>query len=271
MNDVQASSTKVAATPSGAPVALITGASAGIGEATVHRMAKGGFRIFALARRADRLEKLAKALAGKTAIEIFPADVTARDTPQRAVDAAIKAFGRLDCLVNNAGSGKWGAIDQTDENMLDEVVEMGLKAPFRFCRAAIPALTRPGSSIINVGSSFGITAGMYGGIYTAVKTSLIGLTRAIAVDYGAAGIRSNLVAPGVIRTEMVEAHWEVPFFRRLNHEQTPYHRDGTVEDIASAIHFLASQEGSYINGQVIALDGGWTTTKFICAEALARP
>jgi 3-oxoacyl-[acyl-carrier protein] reductase len=100
------------------------------------------------------------------------------------------------------------------------------------------------------------------------KAGLIGLTQAIAVDYGAKGIRANLVAPGVIKTEMTQGSWGAEWFRRANQEMTPLDRDGTVEDVANLVFFLASSQGSYIQGQTIALDGGWTTTRFLSREAL---
>lgn len=249
------------------PVALITGASSGIGDTTVRRFAAGGYDIVAVARRKDRLEQLAGELSGVSRVEILAADVTTKDTPERAVAIARSVFGRLDCLVNNAGSGKWAPVDQTDDAMLDEVIDISLKAPFRFCREALRVMG-PGSSIINVGSTFGLLGGLDGGAYCAVKAGLIGLTQTMAAQYGARGIRSNLVAPGVIRTDMTSGHWEFPSFQRINQEMTPCDRDGTTEDVANTIFFLASKEGSYINGQTIALDGGWSTTKYLCHEAL---
>ena len=219
-----------------------------------------------MARRRERLEQLATELSGATEVEIVVADVTAKDAPERSVAAAINAFGRLDCLVNNAGSGKWAPVGGTSDEVLDEVIDTSLKAPFRFSRAAL-AVMRPSSSIINVGSTFGILGGLNGGPYCAAKAGLIGLTQALAVDYGAKGIRANLVAPGVIKTEM-SSNWDSAVFRRKNHEMTPFHRMGTVEDVANLIFFLASNEGSYIQGQTIALDGGWTTTKYLSPEAL---
>ena len=246
------------------PVALITGASAGIGEAVARRFAAGGFRIVAVARRRDRLERLAAELPE---VEILAGDVSAKDVPERAVALAMSRFGRLDCLVNNAGAGRWAPVDQTDDAMLDEVIEVSLKAPFRFCRAAIPVM-RPGSSIVTVGSTFGLIGGLDGGIYCAVKAGLVGLTQTLAAQYGARGIRSNLVAPGVIKTDMTRDYWEAPAFQRVNQEMTPFDREGAPEDVANAIFFLASPEGSYINGQSIALDGGWTTTKYLTHAAL---
>lgn len=249
------------------PVVLITGASAGIGEAASRRFAAGGFRIVAVARRPEKLRQLEQSLSPVTEIRTLAVDVTARTASQQAVDLAMQAFGRLDCLVNNAGSGKWAPVHQCDDDTLDEVVETSLKAPFRFCRAALGVM-KSGSSIVNVGSTFGLVGGLDGGAYCAVKAGLVGLTQTLAAQYGAQGIRSNLVAPGVIKTDMTRDYWDAAPFQRINQEMTPFHRDGTVEDVANLIHFLASAEGSYINGQSIALDGGWTTTKYLCAEAL---
>ena len=249
------------------PVVLITGASAGIGEAAARRFAAGGFRIVAVARRPEPLAALAESLADLTEVQTIAVDVTARDASQRAVDLAISAFGRLDALVNNAGSGKWAPVHLTEDDMLDEVIETSLKAPFRFCRAALGVM-KSGSAIVNVGSTFGLVGGLDGGAYCAVKAGLVGLTQTLAAQYGVNGIRSNLVAPGVIKTDMTRDYWDAAPFQRINHEMTPFNRDGTVEDVANLIHFLASPEGSYINGQSIALDGGWTTTKYLCAEAL---
>ncbi|HSW12939.1 MAG TPA: SDR family oxidoreductase [Solimonas sp.] len=246
---------------------LITGASAGIGEAVARRFAAGGFRIVAVARRPDRLAELAKSLSAITEVQTLALDVTTTDAPQRAVDLAMQQFGRLDCLVNNAGSGKWAPVHETDDGMLNEVIEISLKAPFRFARAALGVM-KAESSIISVGSVFGTLGGLNGGIYCAVKAGLVGLTQTLAAQYGASGIRANLVAPGVIKTDMTRDYWDAPGFQRINQEMTPFNRDGTVEDIANTIHFLASKEGSYINGQTIALDGGWSTTKYLSYEAL---
>ncbi len=251
------------------PVVLITGASAGIGDAIARRFARGGWNIVAVARRKERLEKLAADLSGTAQVAIVIGDVTDPGTPKKAVQSAMETFGRLDCLVNNAGSGKWAPVKNTDDATLDEVVDTSLKAPFRFAREALSAM-QAGSSIINIGSVFGIVSGMAGGAYSAVKAGLIGLTQSLACDNGVNGIRANLVAPGVIRTDMTDAYWESDYFQRTNHEVTPFNREGTADDVANTVFFLASSEGSYINGQTIALDGGWSTTKYVSAATLAR-
>lgn len=257
------------ASSSSKPVLLVTGASAGIGDAIARHFAGKGWNIVAVARRQERLEALANDLEENSEVAIVAGDVTDPTLPETAVKTAMDTFGRLDCLVNNAGSGKWAPVTATDDADLDEVIDTSLKAPFRFSRAALGVMGA-GASIINIGSVFGITSGMAGGAYSTVKAGLIGLTQAIAVDNGIKGIRANLVAPGVIRTDMTDAYWESDYFQRTNHELTPFHREGTATDVANAVFFLASEEGSYINGQTIALDGGWSTTKYLCSEALQR-
>lgn len=249
-----------------APVAIVTGASAGIGEAIARRLARGGFRIVAVARRAARLEALKQSLTG-TDVVCLPLDVTDREAGTRAVAAATTSFGRLDCLVNNAGSGDFAPLRKTTEEMMDQVIEASLKAPIRFTVAAVKAM-KGGASIINIGSTFGLIAGLNGGVYSVVKAGLIGLTQSVAIEFGPKGIRCNLVAPGVIRTAMTDAYWDTEAFRRVNQELTPFDRDGTVEDIANAVHFLASSQGSCVNGQTLALDGGWSTSKYLCREAI---
>src|SRR5262249_59755987 len=126
--------------------------------------------------RQERLERLARDLSVATDVEVVVADVTAADAAERSVAAAMKAFGRLDCLVNNAGAGKWAPVGDTTDEMMDEVIETSLKAPFRFARAALRVMG-PESSIINVGSTFGMVGGLNGGIYCAVKAGLVGLTQ----------------------------------------------------------------------------------------------
>jgi meso-butanediol dehydrogenase / (S,S)-butanediol dehydrogenase / diacetyl reductase len=249
------------------PVVVVTGASSGIGDGIARRFAAGGYRIVAVARRKDRLDALARELSSATDVAVLAVDVTAKEAPEQVIELAMRSFGRVDCLVNNAGAGRWAPVHETDDAMLDEVIAVSLRAPFRFSRAALRVM-RPGSSIISVGSVFGTVGGLNGGVYCAVKAGLIGLTQTLAAQYGANGIRSNIVAPGVIKTDMTKDYWDAPGFRRIKQEMTPFNREGTVEDVANAVYFLASDQGSYVNGQTLALDGGWSTTKFLSYEAL---
>lgn len=249
------------------PVLLITGASSGLGDGIARRFASEGYRMVVLARRKDRLDQLARDISPATDIAVLAADVTAEGSPERAVELAMSSFGRLDCLVNNAGAGRWAPVHATDDATMNEVIETSLKAPIRFARAAVPVM-RSGSSIINIGSVFGLLGGMDGGVYCAAKAGLIGLTQTLAVQYGSRGIRSNLVAPGVVKTEMTQDYWDAPAFQRINQEMTPMNRECTVEDVANAVYFLASNQGSFINGHTLVLDGGWSSTKFLSHEAL---
>lgn len=249
------------------PVVLITGASAGLGRAISRRFADGGFRIVAIARGQERLDELADAIAPITDVATLAADAASPQAAKDAAALALERFGRIDCLINNAGAGRWGMIHDTDEAMLTEVTELSLKAPFRFAREALPHM-QAGASVINIGSTWGIVGGMNGGVYCMVKAGLSGLTRAIATDYGPRGVRCNLIAPGVIHTDMTDRNWGTERFRRLNQEMTPFHRDGLPDDIADTAYFLATKGGSYINGQIIAMDGGWSISKYLSPEAV---
>lgn len=249
------------------PVLLITGASAGIGDGIARYFGQRGYRIVAVARRKEKLEALKKDLAGTTEVEIMAADISQPKIPAEAVALALNKLGRLDVLINNAGSGKWMPVDQAEDDVLEEIIEISIRAPFRFAREALKVM-KSGASILNISSTYAVIGGMNGGAYSVAKAGLLGLTTTMAADYGARGIRTNMVAPGVVRTDMTDAAWDLPFFQRLNQEMTPMNRDCTVEDVAATCFFLASKEGSFINGQAIAVDGGWSTTKYLSAEAL---
>ena len=176
-------------------------------------------------------------------------------------------FGRLDILVNNAGKGRPFPVHETTDDVLDDFLDVLLRAPFRFCREALTVMGS-GSAIVSVASTFAIVGGLRGGAYSAAKAGIVGLTKHMAAQYGAQGIRSNVVAPGVTETPMTAYNWETDFFRRMNFEMTPMNRTCTAEDVANAIVFLLSDEAGFINGQVLAVDGGWTTTKYLSQEAL---
>jgi NAD(P)-dependent dehydrogenase (short-subunit alcohol dehydrogenase family) len=151
--------------------------------------------------------------------------------------------------------------------MLDHFLGVMLRAPFRMAREVIPHL-QPGSAIINVTSTYAVVGGLRGGAYSAAKGGLTALTTHIACQYGAAGIRCNAVAPGVTVTPMTASRLQDPRFKRINVEMTPHQRLGTVEDVASTIAFLCSAGGSFINGQTIVVDGGWSSTKYLSEHAL---
>lgn len=248
-------------------VAIVTGGAGGIGEGIVRSLGARGVKVVATGRSEAKLAKLGEALGGSMNYSFVAVDITAEDAPKRIVDHAIETFGRLDILVNNAGSFNFGPVHTTTDAMLDEVLAISARAPFRLSREALVHMGE-GSSIIFIGSTWGIYGTPGGGAYSFVKAGQIGLMQTMAAEYGRQGVRSNYVAPTVVRTEMTDAFWDADFFRRTNHELTPLNRDCTVEDVASMVTFLCSDEASFINGQTIAVDGGISSTRFLAPEAV---
>ncbi|MCC5987098.1 MAG: SDR family oxidoreductase [Pararhodobacter sp.] len=249
-------------------VALITGASSGIGLATTRVFLQRGVAVIGVARSAEKLVAMERDLAGlPSALATIALDLTAEDAPARAVAFVLERFGRLDHLVNNAGVGSPKPVHETDDETLDYFLSLMLRAPFRLAREALPAFGDE-ASIVNVASTYALLGGLRGGAYSAAKAGLIGLTTHMAAQYGAAGIRSNAVAPGVIPTPMTEHRLQDEGFRRMNTDMTPSNRAGTPEDVAEAIWFLSSPASGWINGQVLAIDGGWSSTKYLTEEAL---
>ena len=169
--------------------------------------------------------------------------------------------------MNNAGSFNFGPVHSTTDEMLDEVLGISMRAPFRLCREALPHLGE-GSSVLFIGSTWGIYGTPGGGAYSVVKAGQIGLTQTMAAEYGRQGVRTNYIAPTVVRTEMTDAYWDLDFFRRTNHELTPLARECTVEDVANTVAFLCSDEAGFINGQTIAVDGGISTTRYVDPAAV---
>jgi NAD(P)-dependent dehydrogenase (short-subunit alcohol dehydrogenase family) len=248
-------------------VAIVTGASSGIGFGTAVKLAQTGMAVVGVGRDEHKLAELAKAIGGPDRVATLAIDLTHDDAPKRIVDLAVSRWGHIDFLINNAGVGSPKPLHETDDQMLDHFLGLMLRAPFRLARDVIPHMT-PGSAIINISSTFAVVGGMRGGAYSAAKGGLTALTMHIACQYGAQGIRCNAVAPGVTITPMVEHRLQDERFRKINVEMTPFPRLGTVDDIASTIAFLCSPGGSYINGQTIVVDGGWSSTKYLSDFAL---
>jgi NAD(P)-dependent dehydrogenase (short-subunit alcohol dehydrogenase family) len=248
-------------------VAIVTGASSGIGFGTAVKLAGMGMAIVGTGRDANKLAELAKAIDTPDRVATLAIDLTQDDAPKEVVALAVSRWGRVDFLINNAGAGSPKPLHETDDQMLDYFLGLMLRAPFRLAREALPHM-KPGSAIINISSTFAVIGGMRGGAYSAAKGGITALTTHIACQYGALGIRCNAVAPGVTMTPMIAHRMQDERFRKINVETTPYPRLGTVEDIASTIAFLCTPGGSFINGQTIVVDGGWTATKYMSDFAL---
>jgi len=248
-------------------VAIVTGASGGIGSGCATKLAEMGMAVLATGRNEDKLAELAQAIRDPDRVVIHAADLTHDDAPKRIVDVAVARWGRIDFLINSAGVGSPKPVHETDDESLDHFLGLMLRAPFRLIREVLSHM-RPGSAIINVTSTFAVVGGLRGGAYSAAKGGLTALTTHIACQYGAQGIRCNAVAPGVIQTPMTEHRLQDERFRRINTEMTPHQRLGTVEDVASTVAFLCSPGGAFINGQTIVVDGGWSATKYLSELAL---
>jgi NAD(P)-dependent dehydrogenase (short-subunit alcohol dehydrogenase family) len=248
-------------------VAIVTGASSGIGFGCATKLADMGMAVLGIGRDASRLGELEKAIDDPDRVATLAVDLTDDDAPTRIVDAAADRWGQIDFLINNAGVGSPKPLHETDDETLDYFLGVMLRAPFRLAREALPHMP-PGSAIINVTSTFAVVGGLRGGAYSAAKGGLTALTTHIACQYGPQGIRCNAVAPGVTRTPMVERRLQDERFRKINVEMTPHQRLGTVDDIASTVAFLCSPGGSFINGQTIVVDGGWSSTKYLSDFAL---
>ncbi|MBV9639420.1 MAG: SDR family oxidoreductase [Mycobacteriaceae bacterium] len=248
-------------------VAIVTGASGDIGFACAAKLAGTGMAVMGTGRDESRLARLTNAIDDPDRVGWLAIDLTQDDAPGRIVDAAVDRWGHIDFLVNNAGVGSPKPLHETDDQTLDYFLGLMLRAPFRLAREVLPHMP-PGSGIVNVTSTFAVVGGLRGGAYSAAKGGLTALTTHIACQYGAQGIRCNAVAPGVTRTAMVEQRLQDERFRKINVEMTPHQRLATVDDIASTVAFLCSPGGSFINGQTIVVDGGWSATRYLSDFAL---
>jgi meso-butanediol dehydrogenase / (S,S)-butanediol dehydrogenase / diacetyl reductase len=250
-------------------VAIITGAGSGIGFETARMLHAAGMAVVGVGRSAEKLAALEGALNDAARVATIAIDICADGAPKAIIALALDRFGQIDFLINNAGLGSPKPLDETDDAMLDEFLDVMLRAPFRLCREAIPHM-RSGSGVVNVTSTYAMIGGRRGGAYSAAKGGLKSLTEHMACEYGPRGIRSNCVAPGVTMTEMVAHRFADEGFKRVNVETTPYPRLSETEDLASVIAFLCSPGAEMINGQTITVDGGWTKTKYLSPAALER-
>lgn len=238
-------------------VGIVTGAGHGIGRAIARRFAAEGASTVIVDVDEPALHETARLLAGE-ALPIV-ADVRSPDQVDTMVRSAVDAFGGLDFLVNNAAWYTHGALVDTTDVGWDDTLEATLKSVYVTCKAVIPVMIdRGGGAIVNLGSINQIVANPHLPAYTAAKGGVRALSKQIAVEYGPAGIRCNVISPGLIVTDRIRAQLD-PVDEHRGVEAYPLRRLGRVEDVAYAALYLVSAESSFVTGVDLPVDGGLTS------------
>ena len=240
-----------------APVAVVTGAARGIGLAITRWFLAAGHRVALIDIDGVTLAAAASALAEPQRVLAITADVSSPEQVQGSIDQVAAAWGRIDALVNNAGVAVFKPLLATGFDEWRHVMATNLDGPFLCTQAAAPVMLRHGGgSVVNIASISGLRASTLRVAYGTSKAALIHLTRQQAVELGNVGIRVNAIAPGPVETEMARLV-HTPAIRADYHATIPLNRYGTPEEIAAACGFLCSAAASYVNGQVLAVDGGF--------------
>jgi len=237
-------------------IAIVTGGSRGIGKATAKMLAQEGANVTITAKDPKRLEKAANDIGNVYSIS---GDIRNESDVQSVVRKTADKFGRIDILVNNAGVfPQVKPLHQISDQEWNEVIDVNLTGPFRFTRAVIPFMEKNGGSIINVSSDAGLKAfeNFEADAYTASKGALVLLTKAWAIEYAKYKIRVNCVCPGIVETDMAKPYLDSESARKMAAAEHPLGRIGTVDDVAKAILYFASDDSSWTTGAILALDGG---------------
>jgi NAD(P)-dependent dehydrogenase (short-subunit alcohol dehydrogenase family) len=244
-------------------VAVVTGASSGLGRAIALLYAKEGAKVVAVARRKERLDEIVKISKNyKGSIVAFQGDLSNKEDNEKMIEKAIELYGKIDILVNNAGivDGMFAITEMEDETWL-KVLDVNLTAPFYSSRKALEYMIKQGSgNIINMSSVAGLNGGRAGIGYTATKHALVGMSKNIGFMYADKGIRCNAICPGSTKSEMTENLGELKHFgmQRAISGAGNSVRVGEAEEVATIALFLASDDSSFINGETIVCDAGWT-------------
>ncbi len=237
-------------------MAIVTGASRGIGRAIAQHLAHDGRLVVLSSRTVEALAGVGdEIVAAGGAAEVRACDVGDAEALASMVEAVAATHGRLDVLVNNAGITRDGLLLRMSDTDFDDVLRINLVSAFVACRAAArPMMRGRFGRIVNIGSVTGLMGNAGQANYAAAKAGLVGLTKTFAREFASKGLTANLVAPGFVETDMLQA---LPAPQReAAVKQIPVRRLGTPAEVAHAVGFLASDEAGYITGQVIVVDGG---------------
>ena len=235
-------------------VALVTGASSGIGTAIAQAMSEAGARVVLTGRDEERLRACVSAMPGEHRLVV--ADLTADEAPQQVVAETLAAFGALNVLVHSAGIFWPKPFAEAPLSDFDEQFRVNVRAPYALTQAALSHL-QPDGVILFVSSIAGHVGFPSSTAYCGTKGAIELITKSLAMELAPVGVRVNAIAPGNIHTPMNAAFFESDEYERAMIERTPYGRVGVVEDIAPVAVFLASDAARYIHGESILVDGGW--------------
>src|SRR5687767_9039906 len=241
-------------------VAVVTGASKGIGEAIARALAEAGARVVVSSRKQEAVDEVAHAIAaaGGEAIAVA-ANVGRLDEARALVDRAAAHFGGVDVVVNNAATNPvFGPVVDADEAVFDKIMAVNVKGPLEVARRAYPLMkARGGGSVVNVSSIGGVSPEPGLGLYSVSKSAGVMLTKVLAQEWGGDNIRANVISPGLVRTNFSQTLWGNE--RLLEHTlaQQPLKRIGVPDDVAGLALFLASDAAAYCTGGIYMVDGGY--------------
>jgi len=242
-------------------VAIITGASRGIGQSIAEHYAQSGAKVVLASRKQEALDEVAATIkeAGGEALAIA-AHTGKKETLTELVQKTVDAFGRVDVLVNNAATNPhFGPMLDAEDSLWQKTIEVNIMGNVWLCQQVVPVMRKQGSgSIINVASVNGIRPGSMQGIYSMTKAAVISHTKTLAMELGVDGIRVNAIAPGLVQTKFAQVLWENEALLKSVEERTPLQRIGRPEDIASLALWLASDASSFATGETYVVDGGLT-------------
>ena len=242
-------------------VALVTGGVRGLGQTMAAALAEAGADVAVTARNQGSAEGAATALAAATSRRCrgYAADVTLSEDVERLARAVEADFGRIDILINNAGTNIRGSIEQLTEADWDAVVDTNLKGPFLCARAIGPGMVKRGwGRVINLGSVLGVIALAGRAPYASSKAGIINLTRVLALEWAGTGVTANAICPGAFGTEMNRQLLDDPVKYQEFVKRIPMGRWGEPDELGGAAVFLASDAASYVTGSALFVDGGWT-------------
>lgn len=236
----------------------MTGAASGIGAAAAKRLVNEGADVL-LVDLEDKVFDVASEIGGKA----LAIDIATPKAGRKIATTALDIFGHLDILVNNAGIGGSRRLDDSDDDLIDRIIDVNLGAMLRLTRDITPHLSQPGGRIINVSSIFGMVGYPGTTAYAVAKAGVAQFTRQLASELTPKGILVNGIAPGVVETPMTAQRLKDPHYIRLQVRPTPLGRISHPDEQAAVIAFLASDDASFISGVTIPVDGGYTATRYM--------